>query len=171
MGSDVTDTDGSVELSIRAQVPDWIEMDKAVVYANGEVILDIDIPAGERNFTTNRSVDVAADSWFVLEVTGPTNLFPVIGPKEFRSPTILEIVDALGSSLDLSALDPFGNLKPSEAQKPFPQAITNPIWVDTDGNGQFDPPGVANANSRKVRPGPLREDVRRTFENIPRYSR
>jgi hypothetical protein len=171
IGSEVSDSDGSVELSIRAQVPNWMEIDKAVVYANGEVILEIDIPAGERDFTTTRTVSIDVDSWFVLEVTGPTNLFPVIGPKEFRNPTILEIVNSLGASFDLSALDPFGNLSPSEAQRPFPQAITNPIWVDRDGNGQFDPPGVAGVTSARKRPGPTIEDVRRTFENIPRYSR
>jgi len=170
MGAEVTDTDGTVSVELRAQVPNWMEVDRAIVYGNGVVLAEVQIPAGQRDFRTTIDIDIDRDTWLVLEVRGPTNLFPAIAPKEFRKPTPTEIINALATGFDLSALDPYGNLRPQEAQKPFPQAITNPIWVDYDGNGVFDPPGVTTATARHTS-GQAIDDVRKTFADLPEVMR
>jgi hypothetical protein len=52
------------------------------------------------------------DAFIIAEVTGSSDLFPMI--------------QARGSALDETPVRPF--------------ALTNPIFVDVDGNGQYDSP-------------------------------
>jgi hypothetical protein len=143
IGSEITDTDGSVDLVIRVQTANWMETNRLVVYGNGQVVADMAIPAGQgRDYTTNLSLNIDKDTWFVLEVTGDTNMFPVVTPDEFPGTSPQAVIDALSVGFDLSGLDPFGNLRPQETQQATPLAITNPIWVDFDGSGSFDAPGA-----------------------------
>ncbi len=51
----------------------------------------------------------------------------------------------------------------------FPVAITNPIWVDADGSGRFDPnnlPGTGASQVSAPRSSPP-VDVRAAFDAFP----
>lgn len=169
IGSDVSDGDGSVEITVRAQAPDWAPLEKITVYSNGQVVLAIDIPAAQaHDFTATETVAVSADAWFLAEVSGSRNLFPVVPPKEYESLSPSTIITALASGFDLSGLDPFGNLSPSETFTVKPLAVTNPIWVDVDGGG-FDPSNLPGTGASTTRaPAAAAElDVRAMFEAFP----
>ena len=175
MGSDVTDSDGMVELEIRVQAPNWAPFDRVVVWSNAEIVAEFSPIGQERfDFRQTEAIAIASDAWFIVEVTGQTNLFPIVPPVEHESLSPTTVIGALGAGLDLSALDPFGNLRPAETFRATPLAFTNPIWVDRDGNGQFDASGASGlgvpANARAVRPEPRSAsksaDVREWFEQF-----
>ena len=58
-------------------------------------------------------LELADDAFIVVEVTGKGSLYPVL---QVRS----------RSGLQADAVTPY--------------ALTNPVFVDVDGNGRFDPP-------------------------------
>src|SRR5262249_37506017 len=109
---------------------------------------------------------LARDAWFVVEASGSANLFPVVPPQEFEPLNVDQVINSLGAGLDLTGLAPSGNLKPRRTSIITPEAMTNPIWVDHDGNGRCDPPRAPLANA----PSPSatdNADVRRAFAALP----
>ena len=165
VGSDVVDGDGEADVRIRVRSADWIPFDRVRLYANGATVLDETVPVGQRHdWTRQYSLAVTtADTWVMVEVTGNDNLFPVLAPQEFEKLSATKVIDALGSALDLSGLDPYGALRPPRTYQATPIAITNPIWIDRDGDG-FDPVGTpATANKPPRREPP---DLRDVFEAL-----
>jgi hypothetical protein len=168
IGSVVTDTDGTVEMTIRVQSADWVDIDTIRVWSNGAMVAEIAVPSGEDDdFTTTTSTVINADAWFVIEAVGDNSLFPVVPPLEFEPLSPAAVIGALSAGLDLSGLDPYGNLRPNRTFVVTPIAFTNPIWVDRDGNGMFDPslpaiPANFQATPKIVEPA----DVRVLFEQI-----
>jgi Carboxypeptidase regulatory-like domain len=114
---------------------------KLRLWQNGVVVHEADIPAARANaYDTEVDLAVDEDAWVVAEVTGEANMFPVVPPQEFEPVSVDAVLEAIGSGLDLSGLSPTGNLKPSRTYPATPSAMTNPIWLDRDGDGEFDPP-------------------------------
>ena len=163
IGSDVVDGDGSSEVRIRVRSADWIPFDNVKLYANGVVVLDEDVPAAQQHdWTRIHTLAVTTnDTWVMVEVRGSENLFPVLAPYEFENLNAQKVVDALGSALDLSGLDPYGILRPAKTSQATPAAITNPIWIDRDGDG-FDPPLAAFPKAKKKK----EIDLRDVFESL-----
>jgi hypothetical protein len=120
----------------------------------------------ELNMTVN--VNPTTDSWVVAEVTGTQNMFPVVSPVEFPPLDATVLIRALSHGLDLGALPLTSNLRPSSTHIVTPYAITNPIWIDVDGNG-WTPPR-APLPRRAMRSGPP-PDIRARFEALPEISR
>jgi hypothetical protein len=151
---------GTVSVDIDVKSPLWAPYDQLLVFVNGETAQHDDgsrgyglcapafelnladgdfaraqvvVPAAiiARRFETARTVAVqhpGADFWVVVMARGtpgdsPT-MFPVYA-EDFApgSDGVAGTVDDIG----LRAL-----------------AVSNPIYVDVDGDGRFDPPGVAN---------------------------
>jgi len=107
MGEVVTDTSGVSTLKIKVQAPEWMNVDNLQVIANGEVVNDITLDAS------------TADS---------DN--PVIRYNDEL--TLTPTVD----TWYVVIIDGNQNLKPvSRASRAF--AFTNPIFIDVDGNGEF----------------------------------
>jgi hypothetical protein len=116
MGETCTDRDGTVELLIRIQSAPWVAADEARLLVNGRVRAGFPVSQGRGGAVdTVRTLPLALsrDSALVVEVLGRRTLFPVMQHK------------ATGGRLNEAVL---------------PYAITNPVFVDTDGNGRFDPP-------------------------------
>jgi hypothetical protein len=112
-------------------------------------------------------VPIDRDAWFVVEASGSANLFPVVAPQEYASLSPSTVITALSTGFDLSALDPFGNLSPAEVFPVTPLAITNPIWVDFDGNGAFDPSNLPGTGDPAPARGPAAPaDVRDLFDRF-----
>ncbi len=105
IGSDVVDTDGTVDFQIEVMAPSWVKVDKLTLYGNAREIWSREInPTKESlHFKTELKVDPKIDTWYVLKAEGSQSLWPIIP-------------DQYGLSVT-------------------PVGFTNPIWVDIDGNG------------------------------------
>lgn len=142
MGDLITDTDRTSEITVRVQAPAWIVPDTVVLYANG---LEVErqafsIPAGQTQAEAQFTVqNLARDTWFVAEVFGSQSMFPVVPPLELPPQLLTEAVGAIGGSFGFGP-GPIDALRPSEVRAFTPYAITNPVWVDIEGDG-FTPLG------------------------------
>ena len=171
IGDTVKATGGGVDVRIRVRAPSWAKVDRLRVYTSGGVLVgpEIAIPAAQgTDFETVVRVPAMRDTWVVAEATGTDNMFPVSSPVEFPPLDATVIITAVSAGLDLSALPIASNLKPITQHVATPYAITNPIWIDADGNGTWTPPEAPLA--RKPGPPRPRPDVRTQFAELPEVS-
>ena len=110
----------------------------------------------------------AIGSWVVAEVTGTANMFPALTPTEFPPLDATVIIKALSVGLDLSTLPLTSKLRPSHTHIQTPYAITNPIWIDVDGDGWTPPKPPLSRKPAAAAPPP---DVRARFDALPEVSR
>jgi len=160
---------GRAEVRIRVRAPSWAKVDRLIVYSNaGAVVATVPIPAGQgEDFETVVPLTLARDSWVVAEVTGTQNMFPVVSPVEYPPLDATVIITALSAGLDLSSLPLASNLKPELIHQTRPFAITNPIWIDIDGNGWSPPRAALPRAAPTAQPRP---DVRSQFEALPEFT-
>jgi hypothetical protein len=111
----VPKTAGKVAVSITADGPAWIVVDEVRLYVNGKLHRTFQVPLAQRpQFRANFDLDVTTDSWLVVLATG-------------KKPLPADIV---------------GEYSISNGWEVLPYALTNPIYVDADGNGQWQPPAA-----------------------------
>ena len=172
IGDTVRASGGGVDVRIRVRAPSWAKVDRLKIYTSGGALVaggDIAIPAAQgTDFETVVRVPATRDTWVVAEATGTQNMFPVVSPVEFPPLDATVIITAVSAGLDLSSLPIASNLKPVTQHVVTPFAITNPIWIDADGNGTWTPPSPPLA--RAVTPPGPRPDVRTQFANLPEVS-
>jgi hypothetical protein len=162
----VTATDGSVDLEIHVQAPDWAPYDTIEIYRNAstrvaavsgttptlyDAVPTTTLVAGT-DFTvattdvapnvpgalrreTHLSVPLSGltrDEWVVVVVKGTSGasapMFPVY-PRNLsaaQNPTLADLVNVTASEIGVRAL-----------------GFTNALFVDVDGDGAFDAPGVS----------------------------
>ena len=142
---------GSVEIAVEVAAADWVGADRLRLVANGEVIRGIDPAQSEDywgwlpielddrgRFERTFTVELARDTWVVLEVESSKSMFPVISPQDIPPFNFSDVVGSLAGAFG------FGGGVPGLAvDYVFPLtafAFTNPIWVVTDGDGEFTPP-------------------------------
>ncbi|MCB9670419.1 MAG: CehA/McbA family metallohydrolase [Alphaproteobacteria bacterium] len=141
IGSELVTT-GEVELAIDVQAPTWMGVDRVELYENGTLIQEWEVEdiAVVDRFQTTYTVTPTRDSWYVVAVASDDDMRPVLTPVELPYVELQAVVtEALGS------VESVGSLVSPAAPIPrtypaMPYAITNPIWVDRDGDG-FDAPG------------------------------
>ncbi|MDB4953953.1 MAG: hypothetical protein JWO36_1522 [Myxococcales bacterium] len=158
---------GTVDVQIHVRAPTWAPVDHLVVYSNSVVVADQPIPAPGTDYTTHVMLHPTTDSWVVAEVTGSKSMFPVLTSTEFPPLDATVIIGALSSGLDLSALPVASKLKPLRTHVSKPYALTNPIWIDVDGNG-WKPPKPPLPAKRTV--PATRPDIRVQFDALPEVS-
>ncbi len=149
IGSEL-EASGSVTIKVHVAAADWVGTDRIRILQNGEVVRGLPgqnenaggwlpIQLGEDGtYTEEFTVDVAADSWFVLEAEGDQNMFPVLTPQEIPPFNFDAVIGSLAGAFGFG-----GGVEGLEPALIFPQtpfAMTNPIWVIADGDGQFTPP-------------------------------
>jgi hypothetical protein len=108
--------DGTLDIGIKVQSALWVSVDEVRVIINGErkIILPVKAPREQiLKFQDRISLNIQCDSFIAVEVLGNETLFPVV-----QSSTKYDGYEC----------------------GPFPYALTNPIFVDVDGNGKFDSP-------------------------------
>lgn len=151
MGSTVKlGSDKSVSLSIRVQSPKWFDVDRLEIYRNGELVQIIE---GKENCTlgaldcikvpNNEIVNYNAtifdkpteDSWYVVIALGldGKSLAPVYSSTPVARLGMFELVQRL-----TPLLPPLRSLRTPLAPSISvvrPYAVTNPIFVDVDGDG------------------------------------
>jgi hypothetical protein len=163
----VSTSDGSAELEIHAQAPAWAPFDRIEIYRNATTtvarrrggtptlfgalptqvltagvdfqIQTLDVVPGVLGATrldAQLSVPLALpeDAWVVVVVKGSPGvsapMFPVYphGTSSAQNPTLAELWAVTATESGTRAL-----------------GFTNALYVDVDGNGEFDPPGVSVA--------------------------
>jgi hypothetical protein len=108
--------DGTLDIGIKVQSAPWVSVDEVRVIVNGErkIILPVKAPREQiLKFQDGINLNIQSDSYIAIEVLGNETLFPVVQSRLKR--------DGYDS-------------------RPLPYALTNPIFVDVDGNGKFDSP-------------------------------
>jgi len=145
----------TIDVSIRAA--DWVGADRFRIIANGEPLKSLRrggeaVESDDRGwvsfelgddgaFAAEYRVSVERDTWFVLEVEGDNNLFPVYPPSEIPRLPFDEIIGEIAGSFGFGGA---GALEPSEVFPLTPFGFSNPIWVVRDGpgddDGKFTPP-------------------------------
>ena len=117
-GDTFTDKDGKVDVSIKVQSAPWIGVDEVRLIVNGErkIIFPVNTPKEailKFDMSSFGLPLLKEDSYIAVEVLGKDSLYPVLQRSSW-------------SGLSENAT--------------LPYALTNPVFVDVDGNGKFDPP-------------------------------
>jgi len=115
-GDSFTSSNGEAEIWIKVQSAPWIAVDEVRLIVNGERKIIFPVKASKeviQKFATQISLKLKKDSYIAVEVLGKKSLYPVL--QQYSRSGLLE--DAI-----------------------LPYALTNPVFIDVDGNGKFDPP-------------------------------
>jgi len=160
VGDDAVATGGAVTLTIEVESPRWMAVDRVELYENGRLIREFTEPSeGVTKFNEQvevRPVDANGDpidAWYVVIAMGQQDLAPLYTPVEVPALELTDIVIGALDGLDLgpalagaiTEAAPYPNTHPV-----IPFALTNPIWVDVNGDingdGQaFEPLGEVPA--------------------------
>ncbi|UCE39736.1 MAG: PHP domain-containing protein [Candidatus Aminicenantes bacterium] len=115
-GDSFTNRDGKVEIQIKVESAPWISVGEVRLIINGKrkIVFPVEYQDNPiMKFSGNISLPIEKDCYIAAEVLGDKSLFPVH-----------------------QARARYGLQKNAT----LPYAVTNPIFIDTDGNGKFDPP-------------------------------
>jgi hypothetical protein len=153
IGGELSGT-GERQLRIESQAPSWMSVSHLELYENGTLIETWDRSEQDQSniiWEEETTIHPSIDSWYVVIASGEGSLFPLFSPVEVPKIELQDIVvEAVGAVLDDTSL--LGVLVPIPRTYPMlPYAITNPIWVDLDGNG-FDAPGIPAWQEEPVDP-------------------
>jgi hypothetical protein len=74
LGDTVTATDGTVEVRVQVLAPDWMQLNMAKVFANGEVVREIELLPGPQV--------VRADETFELPLVADAHIVAVAGSND-----------------------------------------------------------------------------------------
>jgi hypothetical protein len=117
-GDKLVVTRGEVQLAIKVQCPNWLDVNRVQVFLNGR-------PAKDLNFTRRDTPDRFSDN---------TVRFSATLPVKIAADTHV-IVATIGEGLTLGPV-----MGPNYGGKLPPVAVSNPIWIDVDDQG-FTPNG------------------------------
>ncbi len=186
IGSELIAT-GPLSITVHIEAANWVNPSRFRILANGEPLKNLEpdqdkgfwgwVPINLDNnvFEATYSVSVDKDSWFVVEVEGDNNLFPVVSPQDIPPFNFSDVVGSLAGVFGLT--EPIPGLGPETTFPVTPFAFTNPIWVIVDGDGEFtpanppvikceegilvnasviyDPQALKNARKGRLKPGPI----------------
>ncbi len=129
-GDSFTSSSGKAEIWIRVRSAPWIAVDEVRLIVNGERKFTFPVKTEKeeiQKFTKQISLKLKKDSYIIVEVFSKKSLYPV----HQRSSKTGLLEDAI-----------------------LPYAITNPVFIDVDGNGKFDPPQPGKIKLRSDIPEP-----------------
>lgn len=125
-GDTFTAKDGEAAVGIQVQCSPWISLSEVRLIINGERKMIFPVTADTESiikFSEEIGLTLTEDSYIVVEVLGNQSLFPVLQSR------------ARSGLLENATL---------------PYALTNPIFIDVDGNGQFDAPNPGNISLKEM---------------------
>lgn len=153
LGSIVDASSGQVNVDVNVEVAPWIDVNRVRVYMNGalvaerEIVLSAAGSGGTSNgqesvnasleFETSFELAVEEDGFLVVEVDGQESMFPSVVPNEIPPLQFSDILSAFGDVL--GAAFSGGSLQPEVVFQTTPYALTNPIWLDANGDGEITP--------------------------------
>ncbi len=112
-GARLVATEGEVQLAVKVQCPNWLDVNRVQVFLNGR-------PAKDLNFTRREAPDRFTDN---------TVRFSAALPVKVAADTHI-IVATIGEGLTLGPV-----MGPNYGGRLPPVAVSNPIWADVDGQG------------------------------------
>ncbi len=146
---DVVRTSAGKTLSMKldVQTPSWFGADRVEIYVNGHIVREITEANGPeviRDFRVEVPIEVPdRDSWIVIVAMG-------LSDENQPRPMIFDIPfgeiqlsqTASGAFADVPVVNQLLAATPSvpDWSPIVPYAITNPIYLDVDGNGRYDAP-------------------------------
>ncbi len=162
----------TVALRVKVQSASWYDVDRVEIYRSGRLIhvltgsgdeLDPDsrVDVSGLRLPNTKVVNIEAtfrepvpdvDSWYVVIAMGldGRDMSPVFSEHPYLKLQIGDILSRSFSSVPLP-FDISGALIP-RVFRVYPYAVTNPVFVDVDGNGSFDAPnplpGWANGGKK-----------------------
>ena len=128
LGQTVKAKSGRVDISLEVRSAPWVSVDEVRLIVNGErkVLFPVKAPASQvQKFAQRISLQLEKDSYLALEVEGRKTLYPVVQQPSLTA----QLKDAA-----------------------LPYALSNPIFVDADGNGRFDSPWPVSVELKKNPP-------------------
>ena len=144
-GSELS-TDQPVLFNVEVQTPGWFDVNRVELYENGTLIHewsgDEVLDDATYNLTAELEVTPTIDAWYVVVALGDDDLAPVFTPVEIAPIQLEDVVSGALSGLGA----PFDSLLAEGVPVPrtfpvHPYAVTNPIWIDADADGEWMPPG------------------------------
>ena len=169
MIGDTVVASGAIAVHVHVSAPSWAAVNTLTLYGStsatpDHVVQSVAIPAPGTSFDMTFTINPTQDAWVAAEVTGTSNMFPVLPPTEFPPLDVSVIIQSLSVGIPGIANLPIGTLKPNHIHTSQPYAMTNPIWIDIDGNGWTPPksPLVVKASAAHRAP-----DVRARFDALP----
>lgn len=155
------------KLEMIVEAPAWVPVEEVRIFANGQLFATYDAtthptvtngpddPTAKqltKRFNASVKVQPTRDTWFVVEAGArlpeaiDTNGDGVVDRSDTNGDGVIN-----GDDTGI-AQPPSPPIYQAVAPGFVPIAFTNPIWVDVDGNGHFDPPGLStvSANSMKL---------------------
>jgi hypothetical protein len=146
MGS-VVDASEEVTLEVTVRSATWVVPNRARVYRNAILIADEVLTTapvtGEQGgeyleATLTLPIDTQGEDGFVVvEISGDADYFPSTFPNEVPPLQFNEVLTAIGGSFGLGDSGP--TLGPALTYQVTPYAMTNPIWLDANGDGEITP--------------------------------
>ena len=151
MGGTASAADGHFRARIHVDTAPWVVADTLNVYLGAELLHTEAVPgAGKHDFEVD--IDAPRDSFLLVEVTGTESMFPSVFPNEVPPLQFTDVIGSLGSSFGLG-----GNadaLEPALTFVTSPYALTNPVYLDADGDGEVTPTRTLDANARVAQQQP-----------------
>jgi hypothetical protein len=92
-------------------------------------------------FSKTLELELNRDSWIVALVRGDKSLFPMVPPKDVPAFLLGDAFSSLAGPFGFSD-GPLTPMSPKRNGFSKPLALTNPIWVNVDGNDTFNAPGT-----------------------------
>jgi hypothetical protein len=137
----------TLKLHVKVSAPAWIAVEKIVVYSNANstnssTAKPLTITEGllDASHVVRFDQDLdfspanAADAWVVVTAEADKTMFPVLTPLEQPPLQISDAISTIAGPLGLGA-DGMNDLRPQAVGPARPFAMTNPIWIDVDGDG------------------------------------
>jgi hypothetical protein len=115
-GDTLSTVEGEVEIHIEVRAAPWILVDEVRVIVNREIVRVLPVeatPGSVQRLIGDVRFELSNDAFIVVEVVGKGSLYPVVQVRSW-------------SGLAADAVTPY--------------ALTNPVFIDVDGNGRFDSP-------------------------------
>jgi hypothetical protein len=150
---------GNVTFVVKVRAASWVDVSELNVYKNGKLARTINIPESTKpeRFSKELVFEVKdADAWFVFAVKGQKGLWPVLRSEEvepFQIGTAVGLIqDALLGSLPFDLGSSSAScLLPSIIRVVFPYAMSNPFWIDVDGDKKYTPQPCKTLGDKGVR--------------------
>jgi hypothetical protein len=127
----VAAADGVVEVQLAVSAPAWVPVDEVRLLANGEVVRrfrDLGPPENLVRILRSEKLALDADALLTLEAGAPLDADAARWRRERGGVYAARVATGFVA-----------------------QALTNPIFVDVDGNGRFDAPGLPPASGAAAR--------------------
>lgn len=149
MGETASAADGRFLVRVHVETAPWVVADTLNLYVGMERVHSEPIDgAGAHDFEVE--IDAARDGVLLVEVTGKDSMFPSVFPNEVPPLQFTDVIGSLGSSFGLGS--DADALKPALTFVTTPYALTNPVFLDADGDGSVTPTRSIDANARVARP-------------------